>query len=170
MPACYLELTIVQMSNGNAVTSVVTEYRLKTDGRDEKFRMEAEYFDDDGRLDMLKELAWSYRRPTLVDPAGLRTQEEKDEYERFKAEHKVAKSALQAAFGHHEGLWQVCDRRSESAITEIADELFRWSNDLGLPSNGKWEMYSNSPTECRRQLRARMEDKLWPFTKVIRYS
>lgn len=166
---CDTVLIIAKNGNGNAVTSVVTEFRHKADGDNQNFKIEVVYFDSCEKRLALEEYVWSFQGPMRMDLETRQGQEEKDEYEKAQREHEIAKCALKAAFGHRgEALWKLLSHQHTGSLDNITDQLNRWTNDLELPVDGKYDIYLHSPKQCRTKLRDCMVDRLWPFTKMIR--
>lgn len=145
--------------------------------------IEVEYLSEHEMKDHLRELVWSYRKLFVVqrlqaeggarDDAGNRNISEKD-LERIERESEHAWGALEAAFTHQRRFSQEMLRdSSENAAQRITDQLVLWAKDIEWPeggSDGKWTSTAQSADECCAKTSIFMGDRLWPFTKMIRYD
>ena len=156
--------------SGEAVTSVVTEFRMKTDGEPAPFKIEMQFCDDEQSRELLKELVWSYRHLRLV---GEDSSLDDEDFKRLQVEHETAWSSLNAAFGHHGELKRLLDKTAEVADTDLVDQLLSWKSELAWPdghANGRWSSSVDSADECCEMTSRFMEDRFWPFIKIIRYG
>lgn len=161
-------LISLKAGSGEAVTSVVTEFRQKTDSNPLPFKIEMEFCSELDSEDLIRELVWSYRQLYLpdIDKASG------EEFNKISKESQVAWSSLQAAFGHHRELKSLCDKKTQGANAEIIEKLLAWKNELEWPAgheDGRWEHFVESADECCDLTSGLMQDKYWPFIKVIRF-
>ena len=157
-------LTMTQSGRGEAVTSVVTEFRYKSDDNPSPFKFEMEFCDKNETEKLLKELVWSYRRLYIPD---LDAQDA--DFRQIENESAIAWSSLSAAFGHHAELSHLCGRNTEATEEEIVARLLTWTKDLNWPSDdGRFEAFVDTANSCRKMTEDFMEDQFWPFIKVVR--
>ncbi|EXJ86047.1 hypothetical protein A1O1_06416 [Capronia coronata CBS 617.96] len=165
---------------GEACTSVVTEYRLKTQEQQAPITIEVEYLSKQEIEQHLEELTWSYRNLFLVkqaneagslrDEQGRQTLSDKD-YERIEREAEHAWSALEAAFGHHAGFGREMLTDRSQDVPSIVAKLARWSQELEWPEGdqeGFWTTTATDADECCEKTSIFMNNRFWPFTKIIR--
>lgn len=95
-----------------------------------------------------------------------------DDYARYARESAQAWSALEAAFRHKRELKEDLLRdQSEGALEKITELLVGWSKEIDWPEgsvNGTWVTTANTPEECCSKTDRFMQDRYWPFTKIIR--
>ena len=154
---------------GSACTTVVTEFRYQIDESRSPFQVEVEYLKKPEIEDMIKELVWNYRHIMLPDTAADTMSAE--EFQQLEREREVAWSALDAAFGHHKELKNLCDRDHEGAYDDIVQRLIEWAGQLEWPDegiDGRYQYFANTAEECSEKTEQFMDDRFWPFTKVIR--
>ncbi len=120
--------------------------------------------------ELMEELVWSYRQlylPNIEQEASL------EDYKRYKAESEHAWSALEAAFGHRpEFRKEFLRDESAEAADKIVTQLLDWTKDLDWPeggNNGVWNSTAETAEDCCDKTAVFMKDRLWPFTKIIRY-
>lgn len=151
---------------------MVTEYRHKQEHHDAPITIEVEYLSSTGIEDLLRELLWSYRQLYLPLVESNETSEK--EYAKYQAESDHAWSALHAAFGHQQGYnKEFLQDMSEGASERALDQLEQWSQDIEWPNGGEggnWTSTATTPEECCEKTKVFMQDRLWPFTKIIRYQ
>ncbi|RYP68754.1 hypothetical protein DL771_006484 [Monosporascus sp. 5C6A] len=156
---------------GSACTSVVTEYRQKTKEHSAApIIIEAEYLAKDEIAEMVRELLWSYRQ--LYLPGVESDTTSAADYARYTRESEQAWSALEAAFQHQSSFNKEMLRdMSEGALERIQDRLIAWTNDMEWPDGGEagcWKSTASNAEECREKTGLFMQDRYWPFTKIIR--
>lgn len=148
-----------QGDNGNAVTSVVTEYRRRTPQHIAPFTIEADFSNEEEIQNQLYELLLSYRAVFSLDQ-----NEDVLEYQHLEKESEVALSTLQSIFpGKPETSPENLRVDFEVAYTglkRLASGL-RWPAGASTAANAK---------ECSDKVAEFMKDGLWPFTDVIRYG
>ncbi|RYP61155.1 hypothetical protein DL769_007837 [Monosporascus sp. CRB-8-3] len=156
---------------GSACTSVVTEYRQKTKEHSAApIAIEVEYLPKADIAEMVRELLWSYRQ--LFLPGVESDNTPAADYARYTRESEQAWSALEAAFQHQSRFSKEMLRdMSEGALERIQDQLIAWTNDMEWPDGGEagcWKSTANNAEECREKTGLFMQDRYWPFTKIIR--
>lgn len=81
-------------------------------------------------------------------------------------------SALHAAFKHKRQFTQrFAQDMSDGALERITDQLIEWSREIEWPTGGAdgfWTSTAQTAEECVEQTKLFMQDKFWPFTKIIR--
>jgi hypothetical protein len=156
---------------GSACTSVVTEYRHKLEHHAAAITIEVEYLSSAGIESLLRELLWSYRHMYLPLVEEIATSNE--EYAKLEAESDHAWSALSTAFGHHpEFTKELLRNMSEGASERALEQLIGWSREIEWPTGGdqgRWTSTATTAAECCEKTRIFMQDRLWPFTKIIRW-
>lgn len=155
---------------GSACTSIVTEYRQKKPEHRAPITIEVEYLSTSGIKELVRELLWSYRQLFLP---GVESSETSDrDYARYTRESEEAWSALQAAFKHKRQFTQkTAQDMSEGALERITDQLIEWTGEIEWPTGGVdgfWTCTAETAEECVEHTRLFMQDKYWPFTKIIR--
>lgn len=132
--------------------------------------IEVEYLSQPEIEDHVKELLWSYRQFYLPDVESDSTPA--TEYESYMRESGQAWSALEAAFKHQPNFKQdMLQDMSEGAEERIESLLIAWSREINWPVSRKagfWKSTANSAEESRQQTSRFLQDRYWPFTKVIR--
>ncbi|TEY79928.1 hypothetical protein BOTCAL_0040g00200 [Botryotinia calthae] len=157
---------------GSACTSVVTEYRQRKSSTLEPFSIEVEYLSKPERQEMVEELFWSYRQLFLPDSDNEGNKLDSDEQQRIERESAVAWSALEAVFSQQEEFSiNFMSDKSEGAFGRIKSQLLEWMQKMEFPAgdeSGLWTASAHTSDECQELTSVFMEDKLWPFTKIIR--
>ncbi|KAH6656869.1 hypothetical protein BKA67DRAFT_553428 [Truncatella angustata] len=119
---------------------------------------------------MLKELLWSYRQLFLPGVDSADTSE--PEYARYMREAEQAYSALEAAFKHRrEFRKEMLQDMSEGVSEIILKRLIEWTHDIAWPSSGDagfWKSTATTADECCEKTSMFMQDRHWPFTKIVR--
>ncbi|KAI1057394.1 hypothetical protein LB507_011543 [Fusarium sp. FIESC RH6] len=155
---------------GSACTSVVTEYRQKRHKDTAPITIEVEYLSTSEIRDLIKELLWSYRQLFLPSVESEETSEQ--DYNRFMRESEQAWSALSAAFKHKREFTQSFAKdMSDGALERITDKLVQWAGEIEWPTGGgegSWTSTAETADECVEKTKLFMQDRLWPFTKIIR--
>ncbi len=120
--------------------------------------------------ELVKELIWSYRQ--LFLPGVESAETTPADYNRYSRESEQAWSALKAAFGHREEFKkEMLQDMSEGAIERLQNLLVGWTHDMEWPNGGtagSWVSTASDAEECGEKTRIFMEDRYWPFTKIIR--
>jgi hypothetical protein len=153
----------------------VTEYRQKRPQDTAPITIEVEYLSKAGIDEHIAELVWSYRQ--LYLPIVESNDTSAEDYTRFQRESDQAWSALQAAFAHkREFSKQYLRNQDEGAYERIKDQLCQWSREIQWPTgdepgngSGVWKSFASTAEECCEKTKLFMEDRYWPFTKVIRF-
>ncbi|KAH0543399.1 hypothetical protein FGG08_002257 [Glutinoglossum americanum] len=153
---------------GSACTSIVTEYRCKTDRHTEPYTIEVRYMDSAKIQNQIEELIWSYRQLYIE---GTEQQASDFEYKRYQSESELAWHTLEAAFGHRKELTpEYLQDSSKGAVDRISKQLTTWAHELDWPGDGKGVWISTAATvkECGEKTSIFAKSYLWPFTEVIR--
>lgn len=165
-------LTFRQGDIGAACTSVVTEYRQKTRDHTAPITIEVEYLSKSEIEDLIKELLWNYRQIFLPE-VEEDTVDPKD-YARYQRESEQAWSALEAGFKHQRGFnKQLLSDMAEGGLAKATSKLIQWAHELQWPgdgSSGTWKATADTAEECCEKTSIFMQDRFWPFTKIIRYN
>ncbi|KAH8744019.1 hypothetical protein F5882DRAFT_455086 [Hyaloscypha sp. PMI_1271] len=155
---------------GAACTSVVTEYRQKTREHTSPITIEVEYLSKSEIEDLIKELLWNYRQIFL--PEVEEDKVDPKDYARYQRESEQAWSALEAGFRHQRGFnKQLVSDMAEGGLEKATDQLVQWSHELEWPDGGNpgfWKATADTAEECCEMTSIFMEDRFWPFTKIIR--
>ncbi|EFQ96945.1 hypothetical protein MGYG_08870 [Nannizzia gypsea CBS 118893] len=156
---------------GAACTPVVTEYRKLTIDQSGPIAIEIEYLSADEIDKLIGELIWNYRQPFLPMAQGNGLTDA--EYVQCQRESDQAWSALEAAFKHQSQFKEeFLSDMSDGALERVTERLTLWARDIPWPEGddgtGKWSSSAQSVEECYEKTKAFMEDRLWPFTKIIR--
>ncbi|KAJ4027854.1 hypothetical protein NW752_000099 [Fusarium irregulare] len=155
---------------GSACTSVVTEYRQKRHKDTVPITIEVEYLSASEIRDLVKELLWSYRQLFLPSVESEETSEQ--DYNRFMRESEQAWSALSAAFKHKRQFTQsFAQDMADGALERITDQLVQWAGEIEWPTgggDGLWTSTAQTADECVEKTKLFMQDRFWPFTKIIR--
>ena len=148
----------------------MTEYRQKTKDHTAPITIEVEYLSGSEIEELIKELVWNYRQLFLPN-VEADTVDSKD-YIRYQRESEQAWSALEAAFSHQKMFKQeFLSNMSEGALERVTDQLIQWTRDLDWPedgTNGMWKSTADTAEECCEKTSIFMQDRFWPFTKIIR--
>lgn len=155
--------------DGNACTSVITEYRLKAPHHTAPFTIEVEYLSEAEIEEIVKELLWDYRQLYLP---GVEQELSVDEYKKCCEQSELAWSTLGAAFGdRREFRKELLRDNSDEAKEKALALLLQWTQELDWPeggSDGMWRSTAQDAEECCEKTGRFMENRLWPFTKVVR--
>ncbi|RKK19393.1 hypothetical protein BFJ65_g6115 [Fusarium oxysporum f. sp. cepae] len=155
---------------GSACTSVVTEYRQKKAGHTAPITIDVEYLSAPEIRDMIQELLWSYRQLYLPGVESDETSEQ--DYNRYMRESEQAWSALHAAFKHKRQFTKkFAQDMSNGALERITGQLIEWAQEIEWPAGGVdgfWTSTAQTADECVEHTKLFMQDKFWPFTKIIR--
>jgi hypothetical protein len=96
-----------------------------------------------------------------------------EDYARYVREAEQAWSALEAGFKHQPGFSKdLISDISEEGKTRAEGRLIQWANELQWPKSddsGLWKSTAITAEECCHKTSLFMQDKFWPFTKIIRY-
>lgn len=160
--------------NGSACTFVATEYRQKKPEHTANFTVEVEYLSASAIREHLRALLWSYRRKFLCNETDKFTPY--DDYCRLEMESAQAKAALATAFGHEPEFAELLDDIDMSldgndTFTQILDTLVAWAARIEWPAgsvDGMCTWTAADAKTCREAMRRFTEDRIWPFTKIIR--
>lgn len=158
---------------GSACTSVVTEYRQKKEGQAAPIFIEVEYLSQEQLEEQIRELVWNYRQ--FFHPDIEKDSVSAEEYRRVQRESDKAWSALNAAFGHQTGFTdRMVSDQSDGALESVIKKLIEWSKEIEWPQgeegedDGMWTSTAETAEECCEKTNEFMQDRLWPFTKIIR--
>ncbi|TVY75935.1 hypothetical protein LSUE1_G004583, partial [Lachnellula suecica] len=155
---------------GAACTSVVTEYRQKTAAHTSPITIEVEYLSIVEIENLIKELLWNYRQ--LYLPGVEEDSTDPKDYARFQRESEQAWSALEAGFQHQKGFnKQLIGDMTDGGLEKATEKLIRWARDLDWPdgeASGLWKATADDAEECCEMTSVFMQDRFWPFTKIIR--
>jgi hypothetical protein len=155
---------------GAACTSVVTEYRQKTKDHTAPITIEAEYLSKSEIEDLIKELLWNYRQILL--PEIEEDKVDGKDYARYHRESEQAWSALEAGFKHQRGFNKhLLSDMSDAGLAKATDQLIQWAHELEWPDGGDsgiWKSTAETAEECCEMTSIFMQDRFWPFTKIIR--
>jgi hypothetical protein len=160
-------LTLRKGEIGTACTSVVTEYRQRGTRHTAPITIEVERLTALEISELVKELVYSYRQfyvPNLEDAAS------DSEYSHYETESAHAWAILETAF-KHKGRFGECllQDRSPGAPDKIIEQLVEWTQDLPWPEGGHSDIWEAvSAEECNSKTAEFMNDRLWPFTRMIR--
>lgn len=138
--------------------------------------MEVEHLSQNEIQDLIKELVWNYRK--LYLPGVDREEVSAVDYKKYDRESELAWATLEAAFKHrHEFKPEFLRDMAEGASDRIVDQLIQWTKDIEWPNGGDgsgtsgvWNSTAQTADECCAKTAAFMKDRLWPFTKIIRYN
>ena len=117
----------------------------------------------------IKELVWSYKQfynPDLEENASA------EDYKRYERESEVAQFSITSAFGDREELEALLDDHSDGSEERTVAQLAKWAAEFQWPEGGSgttWRSTAETDEECCEKTAQFMSDRLWPFTKVIRY-
>ena len=165
------ELISCQGDNGAAITSVVTEYRQKTSEHVAPISIEVEYLTSSEIGEHIRELVWSFRK--LYLPGAEDNTISAEDYRECERESEQAWSALEAAFKHRMRFTRTfLSDMSDGAEERIVSQLIDWTHDLDWPGtdgNGRWKANADTAQECCEKTSLFMENRFWPFTKILRY-
>ncbi|RDL37034.1 Uncharacterized protein BP5553_04467 [Venustampulla echinocandica] len=156
---------------GAACTSVVTEYRQKTAIHVAPITIEVEYLSMSEIEDLIKELIWNYRRIYLPHSEGENVTE--NEYTMMQRVSEQAWSSLEAGFSHQREFSKdlLINDMSEAGLAIANNQLVQWAHELNWPDSGesgKWTSTADTADECCEKTSVFMQDRFWPFTKIIR--
>lgn len=137
--------------------------------------IEVEYLSTMEISQHIDELLWNFRRLFLPRAEELSKCEDRvseKEYARYERESDQAWSALEAAF-QHETLFtrDFLSDNSVGALERVTSQLLDWAHGIQWPdsgSSGIWKSTAHTADECCELTSTFMQDKLWPFTKIIR--
>lgn len=115
---------------------------------------------------------WNYRQ--LYHPDINSDETPAEQYLSIQRESDKAWSALQAAFGNHTELNnnEFLSDQSDGALERVTSTLLEWTKDIAWPQgghDGMWTSTAESAEECCEKTNPFMQNRLWPFTKIIRY-
>jgi hypothetical protein len=149
---------------------VVTEYRQKTREHTSPITIEVEYLSEREIEDLIKEQLWNYRQIFL--PGVEEDTVDPKDYARFQRESEQAWSALEAGFKHQrEFNKNLLSDMTEGGLEKATAKLVQWAHELEWPDgdrSGLWKATADTAEECCDMTSVFMEDRFWPFTKIIR--
>lgn len=129
-----------------------------------------EYLSAPAIKELIRELLWSYRQLYLPGVESESTSEA--DYARYTRESEHAWSALQAAFKHKRQFTQgFAQDMSDGALEKITNQLIQWTKEIQWPvgvREGFWSSTAETAEECVEHTKVFMQDRYWPFTKIIR--
>lgn len=104
-----------------------------------------------------------------IEEDGINAQD----YARYQRESEQAWSALEAGFKHQSGFnRQLVSNVSEGGLERATHQLIQWAHELEWPDGGDsgvWMAKADTAEECCDLTSVFMQDRFWPFTKIIRY-
>lgn len=152
----------------------MTELRQKDQRHKSKITLEVEYYTEAETQELLADLVKDFRTAQLLPeaPSAEDLQAAPRNEDLVEARSNEAWSALEAAFGHHKlfGRSFLLDR-SSGALDRITSQLVQWTQLLQWPSearDGRFSIAANGEDDCVSKISLLMQDKFWPFTKIIR--
>ena len=154
---------------GLAVTSVVTEYHSRTSRHTAPFTVEAEHLTIDEIKGTIDELVVDFAQ--FYHPEMKEDNVSAKDFRASEHKSKVAEDTIKAAFDDHPTLVALLEDRSDEWHARLREELTKWSEDFEWPeseSASLWTATAITSEECREAVGGWMEDKLWPFIKVVR--
>lgn len=120
--------------------------------------------------DLIKELLWNYRQISL--PEVEEDKVDPRDYARYQRESEQAWSALEAGFKHRKEFnEQLLSDMTEGGLEKATDQLVKWAHELEWPDgadSGFWKATADTAEECCDMTSIFMQDRFWPFTKIIR--
>lgn len=133
--------------------------------------IEVEYLSIGEIEDLIKELVWNYRQMYLPHTEGDSISE--NEYATMQRESEQAWSSLEAGFSHQPSFNKamLINDLSEAGLSIANSQLIQWAYELDWPDSGeygKWTSTADTADECCEKTSVFMEDRFWPFTKIIR--
>lgn len=94
------------------------------------------------------------------------------EYARYQRESEQAWSALEAGFNHQRGFNKnLLSDMAEGGLERATSQLIQWAHELEWPDGGNsgvWKATADTAEECCEMTSIFMQDRFWPFTKIIR--
>ena len=103
---------------------------------------------------------------------GVEQELNADEYKKCCEQSELAWSTLGAAFGdRREFKKELLRDNSDEAKERALALLLQWTQELDWPeggSDGMWRSTAQDAEECCEKIGRFMENRLWPFTKVVR--
>ncbi|KAF2104448.1 hypothetical protein NA57DRAFT_70653 [Rhizodiscina lignyota] len=154
---------------GTACTSVITEFRQRRPHQTTPFTIEVEYLSESNIEETVKELLWSYSQLYLPE---VEQDLNGEDYKRCQEESAVAWSTLQAAFDNRTEFREDLFRdTSDEGQRKALGLLLQWTRELDWPRGGRdgsWTSTARNADKCREITRELMQNRIWPFTKVIR--
>jgi hypothetical protein len=136
----------------------------------EPITIEVEYLSMPEIEELIKELLWNYRQVLLpgIEDDGVSAKD----YARYQRESEQAWAALEAGFKHRQGFNKsLISDISEEGLARATDQLLQWAQELEWPeggNSGMWKSTANTAEECCAKTSVFMQDRFWPFTKIIR--
>ena len=129
-----------------------------------------EYLSQPEIEDQVKELLWSYRQFYL--PQVETDETSAADYNQYMRKSEQAWWALEAAFKHH-AQWrkELLQDMSDGADIKLQTQLIAWSREINWPESeepGFWRSTAQDAAESRQKTNLFLQDRYWPFTKVIR--
>lgn len=133
--------------------------------------IEVEYLTHNQIEEHIRELLRSYQLG--FDPDIKSDSVPGEEYNRIQRGSERAWAALQAAFGHQKEFSEkFLSDRSDGALESVASKLIQWTRDIAWPKGkgreGLWISEAKNAKECCDKTNQFMQNRLWPFTKIIR--
>ena len=120
--------------------------------------------------ELITDLVWNYRKIFL--PETEQNIVSPEDYTRYQRESEQAWSALEAAFKHQRMFkTDFLSDMSEGALQRVTGQLIQWAQEIEWPEGGNtgiWKSTVNTAEECCEKTSIFMQDRLWPFTKIIR--
>jgi hypothetical protein len=90
----------------------------------------------------------------------------------FERESEQAWSGLEAGFMHEPRFSkEFLSDQTEGAAERIVNKLVEWTDDIPWPDgsdSGMWKATAGTADECCEKTSLFMQDRFWPFTKIIR--
>lgn len=152
-----------------ACTSVVTEYRQKTRDHLSPITIEVEYLSEREIDDLIKEQLWNYKQIFL--PGMEDNTVDSEDHERLQKESEQAWSALEAGFKHQKEFnKELLSDVTKEGLEKATAKLVQWAHELEWHGDrsGLGKATADTAEECCEMTSVFMEDRFWPFTKIIR--
>ena len=130
--------------------------------------IEVEYLTQNQIEEQVRDLLFSYRLGYASDIKSTG-----EEYRRIQREARRAWSTLRAAFGHRKEFSEkFLSHELDGAFETAASKLIEWTRDIAWPktegNEGIWIATAENAKEYCDKTHKFMQDRLWPFTKIIR--
>jgi hypothetical protein len=167
-----LALLTIKGGSGGAVTTIVTEYRLKRPTDDAAFMVEVERLGTQETEDLLRQSVQDYRRYHLLSPNNEEGLSAAD-IESMRVKAGLGWNTLGAAFSDRPECTEGWLRDPNTLNEDIIQSVFRWRDQITWPAGFGADLTTSFTFDNVDRCRARLEGiardgRIWLFVKVIR--
>jgi len=122
--------------------------------------------------DLLRQSVIDYRRYHLVDQNDIERPDSVEE-EHLQVKAKLSWDTLIAVFADRDGCTEVLFKNAAIPTDEITRLVLGWKDEIAWPAGFDTSATlrtADNVSDCVARIEEFLEERLWPFIKVVRYA